>query len=182
MGPGNDASGSATGARLIGPKRMGGAQLRLTGRPMKFELTARKVTLALGGVFALLLIAHIFVLVMRFRFGYTHLKGLAPMFHFDTERSVPALFSSFLLAMSAVGLWLSGCLNRSRGEGRCYWCFLALIFVFLAIDETVGIHERLSKPSYEAFGDDYLLSFGWLIPYQVAVAVIDPGDQRLTGL
>ncbi|MCZ6672888.1 MAG: hypothetical protein O7C75_08110 [Verrucomicrobia bacterium] len=52
------------------------------------------------------------------------------------------------------------------------WLGLALIFCFLAIDETAVIHERFTQPVRETLGTDGLLHYAWVIPYGLAVLVI----------
>ena len=51
------------------------------------------------------------------------------------------------------------------------WFGLSVIFLFLSIDEIASIHERLIKPTKEAFNTSGLLYYAWIIPYGIALIV-----------
>lgn len=85
-------------------------------------------------------------------------------------------------------MWRIGTLRSAEvSRDRANWRFLAFIFVFLAVDEFVSIHEYLITPMQavaEALDlrSGYLY-FAWFIPYSaaliVAAAVLIPFFFRL---
>ena len=61
-------------------------------------------------------------------------------------------------------------LHRQAAEPVFGWLLLAAVFVFLAADEVVSIHERLNRPMRETFDTDGYPLFAWVIPYGTGVA------------
>jgi hypothetical protein len=62
------------------------------------------------------------------------------------EGSIPTLFSSTLLAIAATLLFTIARIERERGgRDARYWFVLALVFVYLAVDETAQLHETLNR-------------------------------------
>jgi len=51
------------------------------------------------------------------------------------------------------------------------WLGLAIIFLFLSIDETASFHERLITPVRESLNTSGLLYYAWVIPYGIALTV-----------
>jgi hypothetical protein len=48
---------------------------------------------------------------------------------------------------------------------------LGIIFLFLAVDETISVHERLIVPIRTALDTSGVLYFAWVIPYGIALAI-----------
>lgn len=75
----------------------------------------------------------------------------ARWFDLDGERNVPAVYSCFLLLMTA--FLAAACfvaeyrLRRISGWNRLAWPFAFLLFLWLGIEEFVGIHEQVSSNS-----------------------------------
>jgi hypothetical protein len=89
------------------------------------------------------------------------------------EPSIPALYSSLammasaaLLAVIAIAAW------RSGANYRRHWIGLSILFVLLAIDESVMIHEMVDTVMHQAFGLGGALFFAWVIPGMMFVAII----------
>lgn len=93
---------------------------------------------------------------------YTYLNFY---FNLDGERTIPTGFSAALLFCSALLLALIG--HRKHRDNAPYiksWCFLAMGFVYLSIDEAMRIHEELFYfliPVLENF------PHSWVIPASV---------------
>ncbi|MCP3985322.1 MAG: hypothetical protein GY723_13110, partial [bacterium] len=100
------------------------------------------------------------------------LFGLIPLFDFNREQNVPTLYSSF--ALIVVGLLLSciAAIHRRQGSGYRYWVGLAVVFLFLAIDETAAIHENLGPLLRESLDASGLLYYAWVIPYGTALILM----------
>jgi hypothetical protein len=96
---------------------------------------------------------------------------VARVFSLGGEKNVASWFSSFLL-LSAAGL-LAYIANRLPGTYRSHWWWLSAIFLFLSIDETAVLHERLlDLPMREWLHPTGFLDFPWVIVGWSFVAVL----------
>lgn len=99
-----------------------------------------------------------------------HLQGFVPEFNLDREMNVPTWFSSSCFLFAASLLWkLAGRELQTAGK---YWRGLALVFVYLSLDETAAIHEMAVEPMRRLFNTHGLLYFAWVIPGAAFVAVL----------
>jgi hypothetical protein len=95
------------------------------------------------------------------------------LFHLGREQTIPTLFSALLLLGAAVLLASIGRAARNRGRGfHVHWYGLAVVFTFLAIDESVGIHELMIEPLRDAFNASGILYYTWVIPYVAALLLL----------
>ena len=100
------------------------------------------IIIVLSGLGALALYSTFFL-------GHGSVYGLVPLFLLNAEDNIPTLFSSanlafcsFLLLVAAAG---------ARQSGRPYataWTVLGLAALFVAIDESVQIHELLDRNTH----------------------------------
>lgn len=110
-------------------------------------------------------------IVSEFYFDHDYIHGLIPLFRFSNEANVPTLYSSFALLFSSILLTIIAIAHRKNGSAYLWWLGLAMIFLFLSIDEIASIHELLGKPVRESLGTSGLLFYAWLIPYGIALIV-----------
>ena len=104
--------------------------------------------------------------------GYEHLWGLVPLFDVDQENNIPTFFST-LLAIVASALLLAISLARKQmSRPWRLWASLSVLFLLVAIDEFIGIHEQLSQPVRELLDAKGLLYFAWIIPYAFLVMML----------
>jgi hypothetical protein len=108
---------------------------------------------------------------VKFYFWYSDVYGLTNFFRFDAEMNIPTLFSSLALALSASLLLVISVAHKKLGSSHLLWAGLAVIFMFLTIDETSSFHERLSEPIRQSLNTSGLLYFAWVIPYGIALTV-----------
>lgn len=89
------------------------------------------------------------------------------------EHNIPTYFSSVIILIAA--LLLNTIATFKKGNGEAYalhWRILAIIFVYLSMDEMVGIHEMASGPTQKALGTRWLLHYyAWVIPGSVLVLI-----------
>lgn len=128
-------------------------------------------SLSAARVFRVLLIAifalgalHVLGLISRFSFGRDHVMGLIPLFNLENEANVPTFFSCVLLVLAALSALLNRTLALTRGN-RWLWLCLALIFLFMAVDEFAQLHEKTMLVSRETFGGTGYLYYAWVIPF-----------------
>ncbi|HYD32927.1 MAG TPA: hypothetical protein VEA39_00010 [Methylophilaceae bacterium] len=128
------------------------------------KLRPQRITLLFALMAAALLIANCGVLLARY-LGYDHLGGLVPLFDMDLERNFPTFFAA-LLAVVASGLLLAiSMVKKQMMRPWKLWASLSGIFLLVAMDEFIGIHEQLSQPLRELLDAKGLLYFAWIIPY-----------------
>jgi hypothetical protein len=140
---------------------------------MTITFEPRKVAIALGTIIIILVFADLGGLVFKYFWGHDYVFGFIPLFDLNNEQNIPTLFSTVLLLL---GSGLSSIIAISRKsqsrQGVYYWIGLALIFLFLSIDEFAMIHECLVKPLRTSLNTSGLLYYPWVIVYGPFVAII----------
>lgn len=94
-------------------------------------------------------------------------------FYTDSETNIPTFFNTIILFIpallfGAIGVWKASIKDKFKIQ----WLILALIFVYLSMDEAAVLHEKLIPPmrdlfNYERFGG--IFYFAWVIPGMAAV-------------
>ena len=129
-------------------------------------LTPRSIRNVLTAISAGLLVAHGVVQVGIYGFGAE--KHWLDSVNMDRELNLPTLFSSALLLMAALLMRRLG--QSSDGIAAGDWRLLSKIFIFLALDEALQIHEILIIPGLRHQVHPALAST-WVVPY-AALALI----------
>ena len=129
-------------------------------------LTPRSVRNLLLAITAGFLVAHCVVQVGIYGFGAE--KHWLDSLNMDRELNLPTLFSSALLLMAALLMRRLG--HNSNPDAADDWRLLSKIFIFLALDEALQIHEILIIPGLRHQVHPALAST-WVVPY-AALAVI----------
>ena len=121
----------------------------------------------LSGITAALLLAHVISQLGIYSFGAD--KHWLDALNMDRELNLPTLFSTGLMLLIAVLLHRLQTTNGS--ESPSDWRLLSRIFVFLALDEALQIHEILIFPGLRHHIHPALAST-WVIPYGLLVLVL----------
>ena len=129
-------------------------------------LTPRSVRNLLLAITAGFLVAHCVVQVGIYGFGAE--KHWLDSLNMDRELNLPTLFSSSLLLISALLMQRLG--HNSNPDAGDDWRLLSKIFIFLALDEALQIHEILIIPGLRHQVHPALAST-WVVPY-AALALI----------
>ena len=109
---------------------------------------------------AVMLFAHITTQVGIYAFGAD--KHWLDVLNMDRELNLPTLFSTVLLLTAARLLMQLS--KASLQESADDWTLLSRIFMFLAVDEALQIHEILILPDLRHHIHPALAST-WVIPY-----------------
>ena len=147
----------------------------MTEKRTRITLNSRNIVILLSTITILLLVAHLVTIAMPYIFeGFEHglVRLLFSLFFLDGEGNVPAIFSTWLFLLNAVIfliVWKAACLS---GDSHKIWLFLSSVFVFLAFDESISIHERLINPLRQALGATGIFYYAWIIPYGVGVVLL----------
>ncbi len=131
-----------------------------------FSISIRSSTIfrILGAIIVVLLLMSILGLVSRFVLGHDVVFGLVAQFDFDKETNIPTYFSSFILLISAALLGIIALFKKKEHDSYAsHWLILSMIFLFLSMDETVGIHELLIDPLKSAFNLSGIFYYSWVI-------------------
>ena len=141
----------------------------------RITLYPRNIVIWLSTITILLLVAHLITIAMPYIFeGFEHglVRLLISLFFLDGEGNVPAIFSTCLFLINAVIfliVWKAAC---HAGDSQKIWLFLSSLFVFLAIDESISIHERLIDPLRQALHATGIFYYAWIIPYGIGIVLL----------
>lgn len=117
---------------------------------MELNFSTKKTTLILVVIVFLLTFASLAGQYSKHVLGHDHLRGFVPLFNVNTEGNLPAWYSSFAILLCAVLLFVIARARKIEGDRySIYWMLLALIFLYIAVDEGAGVHDSLdfSMPS-----------------------------------
>jgi hypothetical protein len=141
----------------------------------RITLYPRNIVIWLSTITILLLVAHLITISMPYIFeGFEHglVRLFFSLFFLDGEGNVPAIFSTCLFLINAaifLIVWKAAC---HAGDSQKIWLFLSSVFVFLALDESISIHERLIDPLREALDATGIFYYTWIIPYGIGVVLL----------
>lgn len=138
---------------------------------MDIIVEAKKAVQLLGLVVLLLLLAHLAGQFSIFYLNHDYVFGLVPMFDLKNGGNIPSLYSSISLVFCSVLLSIIAYAKNKRGEPYYHWAGLAVIFLFLCADQSVGLHGRLDAPLRAALKVTGVLYFAWVIPYSIALII-----------
>lgn len=137
-----------------------------------FTINIDRLPLAAAIVIGFLLIANLCVLFVQHVLDHPEVWGLVPLFHFDREQNVPTFFSALMLLSSSGLLMLAAQKARQAGEKALPWALLAMAFLFLSIDETASLHEKLDALIHYYTPTSGILHYAWVAPYGLAVLAL----------
>ncbi len=142
----------------------------MTMPKFSISVNSQKVIRILNYVFFLLILGNITACFFRFKLGYESLYGLIPEFYLDNEGNMPTYFSAIILLISAALLKVVASFKKIENDTySLHWSILSLIFLYLSIDETAGVHELLTRPLREKFNFSGIFFYSWVV---VGVAVV----------
>lgn len=139
-------------------------------------------TLVLGTFAAFLVIMSVITQWVRLAYKMRP-RGLIRMFDLNMEGNVPSTYSTLLLLFAAALLYGIGMAKRQESKSTAgssedienkyyrYWKALAIIFLFLAIDEAGSIHELTIEPLRKWFSLGGYFHFAWVVPATILVGI-----------
>ena len=141
---------------------------------MSLRIRAWHVAASIGSVAVILAIVNVAGFSLL---GVERVRGHASFLivDFTQEANIPTFFSAVMLIIAA----LAAAANASKdsaapGAGRWLpgWRALAVIFLFLAVDEAAQIHEQFSRFKIGATGDfAFIDHYSWMLVYVPAAAI-----------
>lgn len=143
---------------------------------MKINITRRLINrtiafqLIIAAGFALLSLLAAYIWFVK---GHDMALGYVPQFYADYEANVPNWYSANVILFNAVLLGVIAWVKKQESD-RFYkhWLGLALLFVFLSLDEIASIHTMLDKPTRERLNTGGIFYLAWVIPYGIFAIVV----------
>lgn len=91
----------------------------------------------------------------------------------DKEASIPQWLSASVLLLCSVLLAAIVSEMRKVDTGKIFgWGVLLIVFVFLSLDETVSVHEKLIEPLRSSLDTGGPFYFAWVIPGWLLVMIL----------
>lgn len=151
----------------------------MTNRSATVQFNPKKILIALLVMVAAIVGLSIYGQKIRF-FGVADIRGpwhefildqLMKSFYLNSEGNIVTFINALLLfipslILAAIGIWKISV----KDKFRFHWAGLALIFLFLSIDEAAVIHENMIKPMRAIVGAEGFFYFAWIIPGIIMVA------------
>lgn len=139
-------------------------------RRFETRVSPLRVALFLLALAVLLLIAHLTAEAVRTTVGENLPDRATAMWNLDEENNIPTWFASMLLALVGFGLAFVGVMKyQERDRHYRQWFAIALIPLFLSLDDMAQLHEALNSPLSDEYGFGGLLHRAWIV---VAIPVV----------
>jgi hypothetical protein len=149
-----------------------------SGQGLRVSLSPRRITYALGLVILGLTSAHIILMTLYSSYratdesGWNILRDLSTLFDLDAEGNPPTWYSSFGLLVCSGLLGLIA-FDKAQKRDRYFrhWALLAMVFLYLSIDEGARLHDRGIIPLRSVLMQSGIFYFSWLYSW-VVVAIL----------
>ena len=116
----------------------------------------------------LLFVGNIISLALKFQFS--PIKDVyLNFFDFDQESNFPSFYSTLAILVAAFLLSFITYIRKVKNLSYVLWFFLALGFLFLAIDESIEIHEKIGNQIRRGSNLTGVFHYPWVIPYGLFV-------------
>ena len=136
---------------------------------IKISLSPRSIVtyLALGVLF--FTVVSIGIQICKYVFDYR--DGWMKMFNLDRELNFPTWYSAWMIGFCSILLQIIAIGKKQQGDRYAAdWKLLSFIFMLMAIDEVLSIHEILIIPEVsQALNLPWFLHSMWVIPGTVFV-------------
>lgn len=139
-----------------------------------WTIKPKRVLLILMGIAIFLNVMSLIVWYVPRRFQID-IGRMFELFFVDNENNVPTFFAVLLFIMCGLLLIYIGLITRFKNERFSkLWTILAIGFFYLACDDFMVLHEKLTKPTnvlfrYLKISND--IQFSWVIPV-VAILIL----------
>jgi hypothetical protein len=140
------------------------------------SLNRHTIIRVLSAITCFLLFASIAGQVLKYGFGHNSAYGLIRLFNVNEEGNIPTFFSAMLLLLASLLLALITVLKTaSAGAYSRHWTVLSLILLYMAVDESAGVHEMFIKPTQWLLGEQRpsgIFHYRWIISGIAIVVVV----------
>ena len=131
---------------------------------LKISFSPRKIINRL--IIVVIFFISISVGIQICKYGYGYRADWMKLFNVDRELNFPTWYSALTIAFCSLLLKIIAVEKKQQGDRYTKdWQLLSLIFLWLAIDEVLSIHEILIIPEVsEALNLPWFLHSMWVIP------------------
>ena len=111
------------------------------------------------------LLRNIFEYVLMFDYG----TELLDVFNLNEEQNIPAWYSSVILLLCGIIIYLISLYKKSlKDKYHSHWFWLSIIFCYLSLDESISIHEDfklrfLFNKNHILYNDSWVIAFSILV-------------------
>lgn len=139
----------------------------------RLSFTPFNLALSLFIGIVILTILSVFGHAVQYFYGEDVFVEYVRLFNLSGEGNIPAWFSALGLMVCAGLLAFIAAEKASRRDRRFInnWRLLAVIFLYISIDEAAQIHELLIDPIRLALGVGGFLYFAWVIPFSILLII-----------
>jgi hypothetical protein len=131
----------------------------------------QKAAKTLLSIVLFLVLADIAGQVSTYFFGHGRLLGFVKLFDLNREGNIPSWYSSIALLLCA--FLLANIASLKKGfPYSAHWKALSFIFVYLSVDESAELHERLNYLMHPLLHGSRALNVPWLIPGSMFVVIV----------
>ncbi len=114
--------------------------------------------------------------IAKYYFGHDYLFGFVPLFNLSSEKNIPTWFSSILLLSCAILIVIITSQKINNNDKYLFhWKLLGIVFLYLSIDESAAIHEKISGILQNTLHLSGYLKFAWVIPALIIVIILGIG-------
>ncbi len=139
---------------------------------MQIIITPKRLLNYILIIILCLLLMNFIYIFTKYLTSYQLVAEYLRIFNFDREASIPTLYSCMALFLCSFLLFVISTRHSKILYKMLMWRGLALLFLFLTIDEMVSFHESLILPFRSLFDiSSGFLFFAWVIPYGIGVFV-----------
>jgi hypothetical protein len=132
------------------------------------------VARVLGAAALFLVLLSTAAYLIKFVTGHDEVFGLLSLVFLDRERNFPTMFSVLILAMvSLIAAFIAALARKHQAPDVSRWIVLSAGFLYLAFDEDLSLHERLSVPVKKLLGTHTGLHHTfWAVPVLIVVILL----------
>lgn len=138
------------------------------------QISPKKVALIMSAIILMLMMVGILGQYYKFFIGDDpFLLKIVDKLDLDGEsNNLPNWYQSSTLLLSSFILTIIALLKRAEKNADFrYWGILAVIFMYLSLDELVSIHEQATLPLRQAFELNGYFYLSWVIPGAIVVLI-----------
>jgi hypothetical protein len=143
------------------------------GLQNEIQASINSITRFLGFTALILIIISVTCRLVYNDSMHDYLKRILEYFYVDQEQNIPTFFSSFLLLLSSAILAIIAKLEKdNRSTSALKWMVLSICFLYLSIDESVSLHEKLIFPMRNMLPGKLshgIFYYTWVIPGMIFI-------------
>ena len=104
---------------------------------------------------------------------------LVNLFYLSEEKNIPTAYSSLALLFCSWLLFIIAKHKIKKAQPYCFnWAFLSMLFLLMAIDESLTLHENLTAVMENFMNPDGFFYRAWIIPATIFLVIFVCGNLK----